>query len=131
MDDKELQDSLKTAEVKKARAFVKDKFYPELMATSLSIDDAKFLLGSFSNMIMQEFLALMREKKMSELNLVTKLDPESPQYEGYKKIVELFNDESIFNAKELIEGMKGEITMMIDNEMKERKLDTLKTNFLE
>jgi hypothetical protein len=118
-------------EVRRMRAFVREKLYPALIETSTSIDDAKFLLGSFGNMIMQEFLAIMKEKKLSELKLVDKLDPNSPQYQGYKKIVELFDEENVFNARELVDGMKNEITMMVDNELKGRKLDTLKTNFLE
>lgn len=117
-------------EAMRLRKFVKEKLYPSLLETSTSIDDAKFLLGSFGNMIMQEFLAMMKEKKMSELKLVEKLDPASPQYAGYKKIVELFNDENVFDARELIDGMKNEIQFMVDNELKGRKLETLKTNFL-
>ena len=113
------------------RAFVKDKFYPQLLSAATSIDDAKFLLTSLSNMLMDKFLALMKEKKFKELNLETILDPANAQYEEYKKILDLFEDENVYVARELIEGMRGEIEMMISNEMKDRKLSTLKTNFLE
>lgn len=118
-------------EVKRMRAFVREKFYPQLLATSTSIDDAKYLLTSFSNMLMEQFLALMKEKKFSELNLIDKLDPKLPQYIEFIKLLDLFSEETVFSARELIEGMKSEIEMMVNSELKARKLETLKTNFLE
>ena len=116
-------------EVLRLRNFVKEKFYPALVSASTSIDDAKFLLSSISNMVMEQFLSQMKEMKFSELNLESKLDKTSPQYEDYKKILELFKDEDVYATRELIEGMKGEVESMITAELKERKLDSLKTNF--
>lgn len=118
-------------EAKRLRSFVKDKLYPALLDASESIDDAKYLLGSFSNMMMEKFLAKMKEIKFNELKLEEKLDPKAKKYEQFKVMLDLFKDESIFTSRELIEGMKNEIEMMITNEMKERELHTLKTNFLE
>jgi len=128
----EIKEGMKRlAEVERMRSFVKETFYPALVKASTSIDDAKFLLGSFSNMVMEQFLAHMKIMKFKDLDLVSKLDPQSEQYEHFKAMVELFNDESVYGGRELIEGMKNEVNMMIDNELKTRKLDTLKTNFLE
>ena len=45
----EIEDGMKrVAEAKRMRAFVKEQFYPALIGATTSIDDAKFLLGSFS-----------------------------------------------------------------------------------
>jgi hypothetical protein len=118
-------------EAKRMREFVKTKFYPALINASTSIEDAKFLLGGFSNMIMETFLAQMKEKKFIELKLHEKLDKKSPMYKQFVDMLSLFSDENVFTARELVEGMKNEVQMFIDTEMKERKLDTLKTNFLE
>lgn len=118
-------------EVKRMRSFVKDKFYPQLLTASSSIDDAKFLLTSLANMLMDKFLSQMKEKKFKELSLETMLDPAHAKHEEYLKILKLFEDENVYVARELIEGMRGEIEMMINAELKERKLETLKTNFLE
>jgi hypothetical protein len=130
MADAIINEAFKMEEVKRTRAFVKDKLYPALLKNNESVDDTKFFLGSMSNLIMTEFLTWMREKKFSELHLEEKLDPASPLYENYKEIIELFKDETIFNTKELLDGMKGEIQMILDNEAKGRKLETLKTDFL-
>lgn len=123
-------DMKRGAEVKRLRALVKDSIYPAVVDASLSIDDAKFLLHSFSSMMMDKFLESMKEVKFVDLKLVEKLDPASPKHADYVKLLALFENETVFTARELIEGMKMEIEMMISNEMKERKLDTLKTNFL-
>lgn len=131
MADAIIETAHRMEEVKRTRAFVKDKLYPALLKNAETIDDTKFFLGSMSNLIMSEFLAWMRDKKFSELHLEDKLDPASPLYENYKEIIDLFKDESIFNTKELLDGMKGEIQMLVDNEMKGRKLETLKPDFLE
>jgi len=120
-----------TAEVKRLRAFVKDKLYPQLLTASTSIDDAKYLLGSLSNMVMEQFLSKMKEVKFGDLKLEEKLDPKASNYEEYKKVLELFADEDVFSTRELIEGMKGEIEANINNELKGRKLDTLATNWLQ
>lgn len=128
----EIADGMKrVAEAKRMREFVKTKFYPALMSASTSIEDAKFLLGGFSNQIMETFLAQMKEKKFIELKLHEKLDKKSPLYKEFVAMLALFSDENVFTARELVEGMKNEIQMFIDTEMKDRKLDTLKTNFLE
>ena len=116
---------------KELRAFVKDKFYPALVAATTSIDDAKFLLSSFSNMVMEQFLAQMKEKQFIELKLHEKLDKNSPNYKQYVDLLVLFGDKSVYDTRELIEGMKGEVDMLITNELKSRKLETLKTNWLE
>lgn len=117
-------------EVNRKREFVKNEFYPALIKSSDSVEDAKMFLSSLANMIMESFLAEMKEKKLAEYQLHKKLDPKSPKYKEIKALLELFKDESVFVSRELVEGMKNEVQMMIDLEMKERKLDTLKTNFL-
>ena len=117
--------------VKAMRIFVRDSFYPALLESTDSIDDAKFLLSSFSNMLMEQFLSQMKEKKFIELELRTKLDKNSPKYKKYLKLLAIFGDKSVYDARELIEGMKNEIEMMISSEMKERPLDSLKTMFYE
>ena len=128
----EILDSMKRVqEAKRLRAFAKNQLYPALINASTSVDDAKFLLGSFSNMIMEQFLSKMKETKFIELKLHEKLDKTAPNYKQYIDLLALFADETIFTSRELVEGMKNEVQMFIDNEMKDRKLDTLKTNFLE
>lgn len=127
----QIVDNMKAvAEAKRLRVFVKDKFFPALINSTESVDDAKFLLGSLSNMVMQEFLSKMKGMKFIELKLHEKLDKKSEKYQDFIDLLALFSNEDVFTCKEIIEGMKGEINMMVDNELKGRKLDTLKTDWL-
>lgn len=118
-------------DVKDKREFVKNKFYPALVKASKSIDDGKFLLGSMSNMVMEQFLGAMKDMKFSDLHLEKKLDPKADNYTEYVELLDIFKDENVFTARELIEGMKNEVQMMVDNELKDRPLTSLKTDFLE
>jgi hypothetical protein len=117
--------------VKMMRKFVKEQFYPALINASESIEDAKFLLQSFSSMVMEQFLVKMKDTQFIDLQMHTKLDKTSPKYKEFVDLLTLFGDKSVFESRDLIEGMKAEIEMMVMNEMKDRKLDSLKTNWFE
>ncbi len=120
----------KQKEVLRKRALIKEKFYPALCESSKSIDDAKMFVQSLSSVIMEKFLSAMKDKPFKELKLIENLDPKDPKYEELKELIGLFEGESVFTARELFEGMRYEIEMMIQKEMGERELSSLKTNFL-
>lgn len=112
-------------------AFVKEKFYPALCEASDNIEDALVLLVGFNNTIMQSFLGLMKEKKIVDLNLESKLDASSDKFIENRNLLELFNDLSVFDAKDYIEGMKNEIEMFKQEEFKARPLSSLKTKWID
>jgi len=112
-------------------AFTKEKFFPALVEASKSVNDAKIFLTSMSNILMDKFLAKMKEVKMSELNLTEILDKKSEKYEEFKKLIALFDDKDLFTSKELLEGMKGEIDLWINEEFNTRKLSDLKLKWLD
>ncbi len=111
--------------------FTKEQFFPALVKSSHNVDDAKMFLSSISTILMEKFLGYMKEKKFSDLKLVEVLDPKDVKFEEYKELLALFDDMSIFDAKDLIEGMKNEIDLFITEEMKNRTLDTLPTRWLD
>lgn len=111
--------------------FIKEQFYPALLEASTSIEDASTLLSGFNSTIMEKFLGLMKEKKVSELDLYSRLDVNAPKHEQHKKLLELFSDMDVFQAKEYIEGMRNEIEQFKLDEFRERPLDTLKTKWLD
>lgn len=117
--------------VRRDRQFVREKFFPALCDSTTSIHEADVFLQSFSNMLMETFLGLMKKKSFVDLDLISKLDANSSQYESIKSMVELFNDRTVGDAQALIDGMKDEIRMYFKEEMKGRTLDTLKTKWLE
>lgn len=117
-------------EANRKKKILKEQVYPGIIKASTSIDDAKFFLTSLSSLMMESFLAEMKERKFKDLNLLNKLDKADKQYEDYKQFLSIFEEMNVFEAREFVEGVKNEIDLFINDEMKERKLETLKTNFL-
>lgn len=115
---------------KEQRKFVRDVFFPALCESTDNINDADMFLQSFSTMIMENFLQIMKEKKFKDFNLSEKLSKDSPKFEAIQKMVHLFDEMNVRDAQDLIEGMKNELRTFYRDEMNERKLETLKTRWL-
>jgi len=111
--------------------FTKTKFYPALIDLDESVDEVKQFLASINTILMEKFLAKMKETKMSDMKLIEALDPKDPKYEKYKAILELFDDTTTFDAKDMIEGMKNEIQMFCSDREKITKLIDLPTKWLD
>lgn len=111
--------------------FIKEKFYPAILDIDSSISDTKMFISSVNQMMMEKFLGFMREKKFSELNLKDILDKKDENYEKYVALLDLFNEQTVFDAKDMIEGLSGEIQTFVEDELKERKISTLKTKFID
>lgn len=126
-----IADLRKNKEWQARMKFTKEVFFPALCEASVSIDDALILLGGFNTAIMQEFLALMKEKKLSELNLENKLDANNEKSVEMKHLLSLFSDMSVFDAKDYIEGMRNELQLFLTEENKVRKLSDIKPKWLD
>jgi len=111
--------------------FIKEKFYPAILDIDSSISDTKMFISSVNQMMMEKFLGFMREKNFSELKLIEVLDKKDENYDKYVALLDLFNDQTVFDAKDMIEGISGEIGTFIEDEMKDRKISTLKTKFID
>jgi len=111
--------------------FVKESFYPALCKATNSIEDALQNLTIINSVILEKFLAKMKEVKMRDIDIYSNLMPSDPQYENIKAMLELFDDLSVFEAKEYFEGLKQEINLFLNEENKERKLEDLKTKWMD
>lgn len=120
-----------SADFQRKMKFVKESFYPTLCEASTSIDDATLLLSGFNTQMMQEFLARMKETKMKDLNLISKLEVTADKYLEYQKLLALFDEMSVFEAKDIIEGLRGEIDLFKAEEFKDRPLASLKVTWVE
>ena len=126
-----IKDLKSRADFQQRIKFVKEKFWPALCAASMNIEDACMLLSGFNDIIMQEFLGLMKEKKLRELKLESKLDAKSPKAKENQELLELFQDCDIFEAKQYIEGMRNEIETFKRDEFQDRPLSSLKTKWID
>lgn len=112
------------------RKFVRDQFFPALCDSTYSINDADVFLQSFNTMLMENFLQIMKEKKFGELKLHEQLDPTGPKHAEIAKMVHLFDDMSVREAQDVIEGMKNELRDLYRRETMTRPLTDLKTNWM-
>lgn len=111
--------------------FTKEKLYPAVINASLNIDDAKMFLSSINNVLMEKFLGEMKKLTFKELKIVEGLDEKAEKYKEYKELLALFDDMSVFDAKDYLEGMKNEIDVFITDEMKNRPLSSLKAKWID
>ncbi len=121
-----LSEIQKNTDFQKKMKFTKEVFFPAVCDASENINEAQMWLAGFNTALMQEFLSLMRDKKMKDLNLSTKLAGDFPKY---KAIIDLFDDFSIFDAKDNIEGLRNEIDLFIREENEKRPLSSLPTKW--
>src|ERR1035437_4656092 len=105
--------------------FIKEQFYPALCKATTSIEDALQNLTIINSIMMEKFLGKMKETTMKDINIYTNLSMSDPNYEALKSMLELFDDKNVFETKEYFEGMRGEISLFLNDEQKERKLEDL------
>lgn len=111
--------------------FIKEQFWPALGEACGSIEEAQMFLNGFNSVLMNEFLGLMKDKKFSEFDMIAKLGKEDERYEKQVKLLELFSDMNVFEAKGHIEGMKNEIDIFLQDERRKRPLATLHPTWLD
>lgn len=106
--------------------FVREKFYPALVDSGDSVEEVKMFLSSINNVVMEKFLGEMKKKSFKDLQIIDGLDSKGEKFGKYQAIITLFEDMSVFEAKDYIEGMRNEIDLWVTDELRERKLDDLK-----
>lgn len=111
--------------------FTREVFYPALTRATTSIDDAVGNLTIINSMVMEKFLGFMKETKFKDLKITDSLSPTDPKYQYLKDMLELFDEYNVFDAKDLMEGMKNEIQLFLHEENKSRTLADLKQVWLD
>ncbi len=112
------------------RAKVKTELLPFLQESSESIEDARMLCTALSIAVEQAFMNKKREFLIKDLKLVDMLD-EGDKSIRWKTLLEMFGDENIADAMQMIKEFPQEMDMWIREELKGRKLDTLKMDLLD
>lgn len=119
------------AERTRKRKKAKDELYPFLELSSKSIQDAQNFCQAVVIAIRQAYQQKMKKSTLASLKLEKMLDLKSEDAKRYKFILEMFQDETIFDSIELIEGMQGAIDSFLREENTKRPLKDLKTEFLD
>ena len=126
-----LADLKKNKQFMEKMKFTKEVFFPALIKATNSIEDALQNLSVINSIIMEKFLDLMKEKTMKDLDVTSRLSGKDPKTEEMKAMLALFDDMTVFDAKDLMEGMKNEINLFLTEENKNRKLSELKPRWLD
>ena len=119
-------DIAQQARIQGQRTLAKDKFYPALVAATVSVDEAKMLLQSISSIIMEDALKVLRERKVSDVKerLIKTLCPNGDREKEITALIEVLNSETLFDTKAQVEGMTNVIDYMIRTEMQGRTLNS-------
>lgn len=129
--DQIIADELRAKEVSRKRVIVVDYLYPALQEATVSVEEAKALTSAISQLIMAESMKLMREKRFVDVSdsIFKVLCQDGERKEEIMKLLEVFNGENLFTARELVEGMTSAIDKMIREDMQGRKLETLNADW--
>lgn len=126
-----LADMARKKEVNRKKKLIVESFYPALVESTVSVDEAKGLISAMGSLLMNEVLKTMKERQFAEISktLLTTLCGDGQKMEEVKKLLETLESENLFVAREIIEGMTRAIDTMIHEDMRERKLDTMKPDW--
>ena len=127
--DEILKDSVEIIETKRQRVIIKEKVYPLLLTDSLNIDDAKMMCGATVAALKAAFNKQMLKQLVEDLDIKAKV-ADKPENERFKKLIEIFENETIYTACQLLEGIQNAIESFQREESIKRKLDTLKADLL-
>lgn len=110
-----------------ARKLIKEEFYPALVDATISVDEAQMLLQAAVALIMEEAMEKLRTTLVADIRnrLVKKLAPNDERLLQIEKLVDIFHDHTLFEARGHFESMRAVIQQMQLDEMQKRKLDTL------
>lgn len=129
-EDLERQEANKK-EIARKRVVIVEKFYPALIEATVSVDEAKALINALGTLLMEDTLRTMRERKFADISqsLQDMLCRDGERVPEIKKLLETLHGENLFVAREIIEGMTRAIEAMVTEELRGRRLDTLKPHW--
>lgn len=111
--------------------FVREKLYPAVVDMGESVDDTKMFLSSINNVLMEKFLGKMKELTFKDLQIIGGLDEKGEKFDKYRSLLSLFDDMSVFDAKDYLEGMRNEIDTWVNDELKEKPMSELKVKWID
>ena len=123
---KSKEDVKRILEVKRNQALVKDKIYPALVNATVSIQEAKALNSAISGLIMEEAMRTLQNAKMVDIReRMVKVLCEEGRKEEIGKLLDTLEDETLYNARTLIEGLNAVIDQALLDENTNRTLNSL------
>lgn len=119
-----IADELRAKEIRRKRAIIVDKFYPNLIKATVSVEEAKSLVSAMTQLIYGEAMKVMRTMKMSDIKeeLIKVLCQDGQRTEEIKELIDSLGDETLFTSRGLIEGMTGALNKAQQEYMQKKNL---------
>lgn len=125
------EEVVRATEVARKRKLVTEQFYPALVASTVSVDEAKMLIQSMSSLIMEDVMRTMQDRKFSEITdkMLKRLCPDGARAKEVLALLGTLDGENLFIAREVVEGMTNAINQMIQDEMQNRTLNSFEPDW--
>lgn len=120
-----VEEAKKLQEVNRMRQIVKEKLYPALLKHSKSPENAKNLVAVVVIAIKQAFQNQMQKQTIAEFKLLDALDKKGADYQKYKEIIEILEQETVGKGIGLLEGFSDLVDSTIREEMSTKPLKDL------
>jgi hypothetical protein len=117
-------------EIERQRKIVIEKLWPLLLRHSKSIGDAHQFVEVCKISIQTAFNRQMFVQTVADTKMYDMLDSKAPRNDEYREFLDMFQNEKIKMAIDLITGVSQEIERLLRKEQAGRKLDTLQTDFV-
>lgn len=119
------------AEVARKRTIIVDNFYPALIKATVSVDESKMLIQAMGSLIMEQVLSTMKQRSFKDIKdiLIETLCPNGERKEEITALISTLEEENLYVAREIVEGMTRAIDTMVAKELQGRTLDTLKADW--
>lgn len=113
------------------RRLIVEKVFPALKETTVSVDEATQLLSAMTALVMEEAMNTLRDKLVYSVKdkMLKKLCPDGERQTAIDDLLSLFDQQTLFEARGHFEALKSVIEQMKMDEMRNRKLDTLKEDW--
>lgn len=112
-------------------SFVRETFYPALIKATDNVESAVQFLSITNSFLMESFLGFMKEKSFKDLKMTEKLSPLDPHYEDMIGLMALLDEKNVFEAKDILEGVRGEIELFKQDMFKKMKLEELPVRWID
>ncbi len=120
------EDVARLMEVRRKQMLVQGKIYPALVSATTSVQEAKALNQAISTVLLEEAMAVLKEKKLSDIkeSVIKKLCEEGRETE-VRALLDTMDGETLYTARTLIEGLNSVIEQALMDETKHRTLGSL------
>lgn len=125
--DQILSDIKRKEEIARKRAIVVDQVYPALKGATVSVAEAQMLVQAISTSVMEQVLGWMKDKQFAQLipSLLERLCPDGVRRNEVMALLTTVENENVFVAKEILGGMENALNQIVNDDLKNRKLEDL------